>query len=91
LPWRRRAVRAADLGHLDAGGLQDLGQARTVTRRPFYSGDRDRAEAAGPRQRVSVTGWTRRELAVCQRLSGVGDNGKMDGVQMGVHADDDAR
>src|SRR5262249_53519598 len=63
-----RAIRAADLGHLDDGGLQDLGQARAVTRRHFYSGDRDRAEAAGPRQCVRVAGWACRELAVCQRF-----------------------
>src|SRR6185312_1015049 len=62
--------RAADLGHLDARGLHDPGQARTVARGPFYPGDHDGAETSGPSERVVVADWARRELGVCQGFSG---------------------
>jgi hypothetical protein len=46
-------IRAADLGHLDARGLQDPGQARAVAGGAFYPGDRDGAKALGPSDRVA--------------------------------------
>jgi hypothetical protein len=44
-----------------------------------------------PPQRLTVARWTRRELAVCQGLSGISNDRQMDSVQMGIGADDDAR
>jgi hypothetical protein len=59
----RAAIRAADLGHLDTGGLQHSGQARAVTRRPFRPDDRDATETARPSQRVIVAARARRNSA----------------------------
>ena len=83
-------IRTADLGHLDARGSADPGQAGTVAGGPFHPGDRDGAKALGPSERVVITGWARRELGVCQGFSGVGDEGQMVSIAMGVGADDDA-
>ena len=83
-------IRAADLGHLDPRGLEHPGQTRAVAGGAFHPGDRDHAEASRPSHRVVVAGWARRELGVCQELSGISDDSQMDGVQMGVGADDDA-
>ena len=83
-------IRAADLGHLDALGLQDPGQARAVAGGAFYPGDRDGAKTSGLSDRVVIAGWARRELGVCEGFSGVGDDCQMVGVAMGVGADDDA-
>ena len=87
----RGPIRAADLGHLDARGLKDPGQARAVTAGAFYPGDRDGAKAWGPSDRVVITRWVRWELGVCQGFSGIGDDSQMVSVPMGVGADDDAR
>jgi hypothetical protein len=52
-------IRAADLGHLDARGLQHPGQARAVAGGPFYPGDRDDAKTSGPSDRVVIAGGAR--------------------------------
>jgi hypothetical protein len=84
-------IGAADLGHLDPGGLQYPGQPRTVAGGPFHPGDHDGPKALGPPRGVVVAGLARREFSVCQGFTGIRDDSEMVAVQMGVGADDDAR
>ena len=49
-------IGAADLGHLDPGGLQYPGQPRTVAGGPFHPGDHDGPKALGPPHGVVVAG-----------------------------------
>lgn len=83
-------VGAADLCHLDSGGLQNPSQARTVTGGAFHAGDHNGPKPFGPSDPIVVACWVRRELGVRQGLPGIGNDSQMVGVRMGVGADDDA-
>jgi hypothetical protein len=85
----RGAVGPADLDHLDPGALQRSGQSGPVAGGSFHPGDEHGAEALSPCDRRGIAGRARRKLRIPQELSSVRDGGQMNGVQMGVGADDD--
>ena len=86
----RGAVGPVDLYHLDAVGLQRLGESRAVAAVPSTPAIEHRPEASRPGDRGVVAGRVGEELGIAEELAGVGDGREVDGVEVGVDADDDA-
>ena len=82
-------VGTVDLGHLDPGILQGAGQSGAVGAGALDPGAEYRPEALCPLHCQVVAGRAGGELRVSHGCSGLAERGEVDGVQMGVGADDD--
>ncbi|GFG93498.1 hypothetical protein MBOU_55400 [Mycobacterium bourgelatii] len=75
---------------MDIVGLQCLCEPCAVAAGAFHAGTDDLAQATGPADRRPVARWVGAELGIAEQLTGIGDRGQVDGVEMSVGADDDA-
>ena len=83
-------IRAVDLDDMNIAVLQRLGEPGTVGTGALDTGDEHLPEAARPADGDVVAGRVGAELGVAERLASVGDCRDVDGVEVGVDADDDA-
>ena len=74
--------------HLDYVVLQRLCETSTVAAGALHAGDEHLAEALRPPQRDVIAGRIGAKLGIAEELTGIGDRGDVDGVEMGVDADD---
>ena len=90
LPAPGCPVGSVDFNDVNSVGLQCLCESGAVAAGALDSCGDDVTKAAGPADRGPVAGGVGAEFGVAERLAGVGDGGDVDGVQMGVGADDDS-
>lgn len=84
------AVGTIDLRDVNIVGLQRLCDARTIGTGALDADAEDLAEATRPADRRPIPGRTGGEFGIAEKLTGIGDRGQMDGVEVSVDADDDA-
>lgn len=80
-------VGSVDLDHVNIVGMQCLCEPCAVAAGALDASAYDFTKAAGPGDRGVVAGRAGAEFGVAEKLAGVGDSGEMNGVQMGVGAD----
>jgi len=83
-----RPVRPVDLDNVNSVVLQRLCETSTVAAGALHAGDEHLAKALRPPQRDVIAGRIGAKLGIAEELTGIGDRGDVDGVEMGVDADD---
>ncbi|BBZ16156.1 hypothetical protein MGAD_04910 [Mycolicibacterium gadium] len=86
----RRAVGTVDLDDVNVVDLQCLCQACTVGAGALNTDSDDLAETTRPADRGPVAARVGTEFGIAKQSAGIGDRSHVDGVEVGVSADDDA-
>lgn len=90
LPAPNCPIGASDLDDMNIVGLQGLRQSCAVAAGALHADSNDLTEATRPAEPRPIARRVGPELGIAEHCAGIGDRGQMDGVEVGVGADDDA-
>lgn len=83
-------VGPVDLDNVNSFGVQRLCDSCTVAGGAFHAGGEHLAKASRPSDRDVVAGRGGGKLGITEWLTGIGECGQVNGVEVGIDADDDS-